>query len=124
MTEIQITDAELEIMKVLWAMPDGLSTGEIRSRLDKPWERTTVVTLLSRLTEKGAVAAEKGKNSYRYKSLLSKEDYSLTKTSGILDSLYNGSIRNMMAALSDAGRLTADDLRELQEILDKGGLTK
>lgn len=124
MSDIQITDAELEIMKVLWDAPDGLPTGEIRSRLDKAWERTTVVTLLSRLTEKGAVTAEKGKRSFSYKSLITKEEYSLTKTSGILDSLYNGSIRNMMAALCDAGRLTADDLRELQEIVDKGGAPK
>jgi predicted transcriptional regulator len=124
MTDIQITDAELEIMKVLWDAPEGLPTGEIRSRLDKAWERTTVVTLLSRLTEKGAVAAEPGSRSYRYRSLISKEDYSLTKTSCILDGLYNGSIKNMMAALCDAGRLTSDDLRELQQIIDKGGTSK
>jgi predicted transcriptional regulator len=121
MIDIQITDAELEVMKVLWDAPDGLSTGEIRGRLDKAWERTTVVTLLSRLTEKGAVAAKKGNYSYHYKSLIRKEDYGLIKTSNILDSLYNGSIRNMMSALCDAGRLTPDDLRELQEFVNKGG---
>jgi predicted transcriptional regulator len=124
MIEIQITDAEVEIMKVLWDAPEGLSTGEIRRRLDKAWERTTVVTLLSRLTEKGAVAAETGQPSYIYRSIISKEDYRLTKTSNILDSLYNGSIRNMMSALCDAGRLTPDDLRELQEIVNKGGTPK
>jgi predicted transcriptional regulator len=124
MNEIQITDAEVEIMKVLWDAPEGLSTGEIRSRLDKAWERTTVGTLLSRLTEKGAVAAETGQRSYLYKSMISKEDYSLTKTKNMLDSLYNGSIRNMMSALCDAGRLTPDDLRELQEIVNKGGTSK
>ena len=124
MADIQITDAELEIMKVLWGAPDGLSTGEIRGRLDKDWERTTVGTLLSRLTEKGAVSAEKGIRSYCYRSVLRKEEYGLAKTRSILDSLYNGSIRNMMAALCDAGGLTTDDLRELQEIVDRGGASK
>lgn len=124
MSDVQITDAELEIMKVLWDAPDGLSTSEIRGRLDKDWERTTVLTLLSRLAEKGAVAAEKENRSYRYRSLITKENYSLSKTSSILDSLYNGSVKNMMAALCDAGRLTAEDLRELQEIVDKGGATQ
>jgi BlaI family transcriptional regulator, penicillinase repressor len=120
MKDIQITDAELEIMKILWSEPAGMTTGDIRSKLDKGWERTTVLTLLSRLAEKGAVAVEKENRSYRYASLLAKDEYSLGKTRGILDSLYNGSIKSMMAALCSSGSLTAEELRELQEILDKG----
>jgi BlaI family penicillinase repressor len=99
MKEIQITDAELEIMKILWDEPDGITTGELRSKLNKDWERTTVLTLLSRLTEKGAVAVEKENKSYRYKSLISKDEFGLTRTRSLLNNLYNGSIKGLMAAL-------------------------
>jgi predicted transcriptional regulator len=120
MKDISITDAELEVMKVLWDAPEGLTTGEVRNRLNCVWERTTVLTLLSRLTEKGAVCAEKASRSFLYKSLIRKEDYGLMKTQSILSSIYNGSIKNMMSALCDANGLTGDKLRELQELLDKG----
>lgn len=122
MNDIQITDAELEIMKILWNEPAGMTTGDVRSKLSNGWERTTVLTLLSRLTEKGAVSAEKENRSYLYKSLITKEEYGLSRTRSILDSLYNGSIKGMMAALCSNGDLTAEELRDLHEMLDKGGL--
>jgi BlaI family penicillinase repressor len=120
MNDIQITDAELEIMKVLWNERISLTSSDIRSRLNKDWERTTVLTLLSRLSEKGAISVEKENRSYRYKSLISKDEYGLSKTRSILDNLYNGSIKGMMAALCDSQGLTEQEIRELQEILDKG----
>ena len=121
MKEIQITDAELEIMKILWSEPAGMTTGDIRNKLNRDWERTTVLTLLSRLTEKGAVSAEKKNRSILYRGLISKEAYGLSRTRSILDSLYNGSIKGMMAALCSSGDLTAEELRELYQMLDKGG---
>jgi BlaI family penicillinase repressor len=120
MNDIQITEAELEIMKVLWNERTSLTSSDIRSRLNKDWERTTVLTLLSRLSEKGAISVEKENRSYRYKSLISKDEYGLSKTRSILDNLYNGSIKGMMAALCDSQGLTEQEIRELQEILDKG----
>jgi predicted transcriptional regulator len=120
MKDIPITDAELEVMKILWDAPEGLTTGEVKKRLDNGWERTTVLTLLSRLCEKGAVAAERTSRSFLYKSLLKKEDYGLSKTQGLLSSIYNGSLKTMVAALCSGGDLTAEDLRELRAFLDKG----
>jgi predicted transcriptional regulator len=120
MKDISITEAELEVMKILWDAPEGLTTGEVKNRLDRSWERTTVLTLLSRLCEKGAVVAEKSNRSFLYKSLIKKEAYGLMKTQGILSSIYNGSVKTMVAALYTGGDLTAEDLRELRSFLDKG----
>lgn len=120
MKENSITDAELEVMKILWVAPEGLTTGEVKKRLSNGWERTTVLTLLSRLCEKGAVSAEKTNRSFLYRSLLKKEEYGLMKTQGILSSIYNGSVKTMVAALFTGGDLTAEDLRELRAFLDKG----
>jgi predicted transcriptional regulator len=118
MKDIPITDAELEVMKILWDAPEGLTTGEVKNRLDRGWERTTVLTLLTRLCEKGAVSAEKASRSFLYKSLIKKEEYGLMKTQSLLNSMYNGSIKNMMAALCDAQGLTKDELLELRKLLD------
>lgn len=119
MQEIQITDAEQEIMKILWAHPEGMTSGALREKLDKSWERTTVLTLLSRLVDKGAVSNDKNKRPSVYKSLLSKEDYGLSRTRSLLENLYNGSVKNMMAALCTSGDLTEEDFRQLQALLNK-----
>lgn len=120
MQDVQITDAEQELMKILWDHPEGLTSGGLRERLDKSWERTTVLTLLSRLADKGAVSVDKEKRPNVFRSLISREAYGLTRTRSILENLYNGSVKTMMAALCSSGDLTETDLRELQELLDKG----
>lgn len=49
-----VSDAELEILEVLWSADCALNANEIRSTLDKVkhWERTTVLTLIQRLQKK------------------------------------------------------------------------
>lgn len=120
MIDIQITEAEQELMKILWRYPEGINSNDIRDKLDNNWERTTVLTLLSRLVDKGAIAVDKSKRPNVFKSLISKEEYSLEKTRSILDNLYNGSVKTMMAALCTSGDLTEEDLGELQKLLNKG----
>ena len=120
MHNIQITDAEQEIIKVLWSNPAGMTSAELREKLDKSWERTTVLTLLSRLSEKGAVLADRENRPTVFRSLISKEEYTLSRTRSLLKDLYSGSVGGMMAALCASGDLTEEDVRDLQELLDKG----
>ncbi len=59
--KITVSDAELEILEVLWSANKALNAGEIRSRLieNKSWERTTVLTLIQRLLKKGVISQDK-----------------------------------------------------------------
>ena len=57
---ISIAKAELEIMRVIWKAGDPMTAAEIGERVkEKDWKRTTVATLLTRLTEKGMLHAER-----------------------------------------------------------------
>ena len=120
MKDIQITDAEHELMRILWSHQEGLTSGALREKLDKNWERTTVLTLLSRLADKGIVSVDREKRPNVFRSLITKDDYSLGKTRSILETLYNGNIKGMMAALCTSGDLTQEDLHDIQKLLDKG----
>ena len=62
MRDTKISDAELEILETLWAAGKTLNANEIRARLNekKDWERTTVLTLIRRLLDKGVITQEKG----------------------------------------------------------------
>lgn len=117
----KISDAELEVLTVLWDAPQPLSLAQIREQMEhtKNWDGSTIKTLVRRLCEKGAVEAQKD-GVYHYHPLISREEYSAWSTRTLIDRLFRGSARYLVASLVDGNQLTASDVRELLEILDEG----
>lgn len=120
--KITITDAELEVAEVLWQSQEPLSAYEIRQRLDtgNKWERTTVLTLIRRLVEKGIIGQEK-KDVYYYRAILKKEDYVQEETKQFVNRLYKGNLKNLVAALFEDKSLTEDDIEELKNYFNSSG---
>ena len=117
---ISIGEAELEIMKVIWASENKLSSGEITKSVEsKGWKRTTVSTFLSRLVEKGVLESEKKGNNYYYTALISKKDYRSIKAKSLVSSLFEGSAKSLAACLFEEGNLTSSDIEELRAIFTK-----
>ena len=113
----KITGSELEIMKLLWCAEDALSLTEIREKLQKSkgWEPATIKTLISRLVSKGVVRQEK-RNVYYYSSIITEQEYSEWATDDLITRLYNGSVRNLVAALVNSKGLTQEDLDEFRQM--------
>lgn len=113
----KITSSELEIMKLLWHAEDALPVTEIREKLQKSkgWEPATIKTLISRLVSKGAVRQDK-RNVYFYSPVISEEEYGRWATSDLITRLFNGSARDLVAALVNSDGLTKEDLNELQQM--------
>ena len=60
MKHINIGEAELEIMKVVWKSDEPIGSTAIGKAVEeKGWKRTTIATFLARLVEKGALSAER-----------------------------------------------------------------
>ena len=93
----KISDSELEVMKLLWQAEDALPVTEIREALQRSrgWEATTVKTLVSRL-----VSTER--------------EYNAWATDSLIRRLYNGSAKDLVAALVHSEGLSAEDLDELR----------
>ncbi len=110
----KITDAELEVMHVLWKAEEALPLAGIKAAL---CERNgdTVKTLLRRLCQKGAVAQEK-REVYYYRPLVGQEELGCYRVRKLIDSLYAGSARAMTAALVRSEQLREDDLEELRQM--------
>ena len=116
---MNISEAELEIMKVLWEQGGEVSTQVInRCVADKNWKRTTVSTFLARLTQKGAISCEKRGNIYYYTSLISAKKYRKMQTGNLIKSLYNGSVKDFAVALFKEESLSEEDIKELKSIID------
>ncbi len=113
----KISDSELEGMKLLWQAEDALPVTEIREALQRSrgWEATTVKTLVSRLVSKGALRQEK-RNVFYYSPTISEKEYNDWATNSLIRRLYNGSARDLVAALVHSEGLTAEDLDELRKL--------
>ena len=110
----KISDSELEIMKTLWQAGQALTITEIRSRLQGPmgWESTTIKTLVQRLCTKGVLLQEK-RGVFYYSPLIDEQEYKRWAADNLMQKLYHGSARELVAALLHADRLTAEDVEEL-----------
>ncbi len=113
-----ITESELEIMKVLWESDQPLPVGEVRKRLSNDWKNTTVATLLTRLVEKGAVCFEATGKIHRYYAVLGREEYGLGATKSLLSKIYNGSVRNLVAALYDHKEISQDEIADIKKLFE------
>ena len=113
----KISDSELEVMKVLWQAGDALPVTEIRETLQrtKGWEATTVKTLVGRLVSKGVIRQEK-RNVFYYSPLISEREYNSWAPRHLIERLYNGSARELVAALVHSDGLSQADLEELREM--------
>ena len=111
----KISDSELEVMKLLWQAGDALPVTEIRETLQRTrgWEATTVKTLVSRLVSKGALRQEK-RNVFYYSPLITEREYNAWATDSLIRRLYNGSARDLVAALVRSEGLTQQDIEELR----------
>ncbi len=113
----KISDAELEVMKVLWEARHELPVTVIREKLQerKGWEPTTIKTLVSRLAGKGVISQEKCGVFY-YKPLVTEQEYNEWVTNNLVDKVYQGNVKNLIAALVNSDGLTPEDLKELREM--------
>lgn len=117
----KISNAELEVMKILWREQALVSFSDIRSELQrtKGWEKSTINTLIRRLVEKGVISAEKH-GVIQYSPNVSEKEYKMSEEQNLINKLYNGSAKNFVAALCHRGELTEDDIDELKTYFTMG----
>lgn len=118
--QIQITDAEWEVMKVLWQTPQ-LTAAEVTDRLadSKEWHAKTVRTLLTRLQKKAVVQAKVVDGIYRYSPLHSREECISAASSSFLARVFDGAFTPMLAHFVKTAPLSRKDRAELERILGK-----
>lgn len=115
MIDKKISDAELEILEVLWAAGEALNANDIRIRLNqkKDWERTTVLTLIRRLLDKGVISQEK-REVYYYTPCMERNSYVKEETKSFVNKFFKGSAKNLAAALIADEDMSKEEMEELR----------
>lgn len=117
----RLPDAELEVMQAIWACTPPVARTEIDKILKDthPMALTTLLTVLTRLSEKGFIKIEKVSRSARYIPLVEKEEYLASQSRRFFDKLCGGSVSTFATALCNSG-LTKEEIAKLRDLLDKG----
>lgn len=114
----QISEAEFEIMKVVWKYAP-INTNEITQRLTRTttWSPKTIQTLIKRLVTKGALTYEKQSRVFVYTPLVKEKDYINQESHSFLKRFYGGNITAMLSAYIENGQLSEDELEKLRSLL-------
>lgn len=120
----QISDYELELMKIIWANGGSALYAEIVAGLDKKgssWTKNTIITLLSRLIEKGMLRTNKIGRRNKYMAVVSEEEYQSEQTIQFVNKIYEGNMKGLIATLLEKNMLSPNDYEELLKGWQKGG---
>lgn len=117
---VRISDAELEVMKIIWEEKEVTSL-EIIKRLENcKWNDNTIRTLINRLIAKKAVGISKKEGkTYTYVPLIKENEYKMKRSINFVKQFYNGSLNDMMLNFIDAKEMSKEDLQYLMDKIDK-----
>lgn len=110
----RLTDAELEIMQVLWEL-DKATVREVHDRIRARREvaYTTIMTLMKILEEKGHLTRCKRGRAYRYEPVRSKSQVISGMVDEFLSRVFDGSVRPLLVSLARDRKLSEQDLEEI-----------
>jgi BlaI family penicillinase repressor len=119
----ELTERELDVMEVLWALSSG-TVSEVRRRMPDRLAYTTVLTILRTLESKGVVRHEGEGRAYRYLPLVRRDQVVHGAVKRLMRRLFGGSPELLVTHLVSDHPVDAIELRRLRKLLDarlKGG---
>jgi predicted transcriptional regulator len=120
----QLSDAELEIMKIVWENPSKVTLFpcimEGLAARGKPCQKNTLIVLLSRLMNKGYLNAQKIGRRNEYTTLISETEYQTAQTKNFVNKIYEGNVNDLVCNLISGDLLSEEEYLELKKLLEKG----
>lgn len=115
----KITDAELDLMEVLWLADEPLTSAEIADRLEpqRGWSAATVKTMLSRLVVKGAISHREDGRRFLYSAAIQRDAYVGRESRRFVEKLFGGRLSPMVAHLAEADALDEEDIAAIEALL-------
>lgn len=115
-----ISEAESHVMEVLWRAPAPIVAEQIVVALapTQHWQAATVKTLLNRLLNKGAIAAEKDGRRFLYHAQLSRDAWLARESDSMLQRLFGGRLAPLVAHFGSQHKLSKSELQELRKLID------
>ena len=117
---MQISDAEWQVMKIIWMQGEQTSTDLIRVLAERfDWSKSTVQTLLARLVEKECLTRKKEGKSFVYSALLTLDQSRDLLVQDIKDKVCSRRMKQLVADLIIECDFTLSDLEDLEAVISE-----
>lgn len=114
----RLTDRELDVMQVLWALGSGTVT-EVREHLEDDLAYTTVLTILRTLEQKGHVGHVEAGRAHRYRPLIDRRAAGRSAVTHLMAKLFDNSPERLLTHLVSERGLSRAEIRRLKRLLDE-----
>ena len=118
MTQYRLGEVESAFAALIWDNEPLTSSRLVElcgEKLD--WKKSTTYTVLRRLCQKGIFQNENGVVTAR----VSREEFAERQSREFVDQAFDGSLPKFLAAFTSRARLSPQEVRELEEIIRRGG---
>ena len=115
MEPIKLTGSEWSVLDCLWRENPQTVMQMVANLVG--WAKSTTITTLRRMEEKGLVHCEISGKGKSYTPAVEQESAVISETKSFLDRVYRGSVGLMMSAMAQRQELTREEIAELREIL-------
>ncbi|RII32980.1 BlaI/MecI/CopY family transcriptional regulator [Clostridium chromiireducens] len=121
----KISNAEWEVMKVIWNHPEINSVNIIHELQDKvEWKPPTIKSLINRLLNKNIIGFKKSGNEYLYFSLIPKDECIKIESKSFINKVFSGSIKSMLLTFIESKEISERDIEDLKNILKQSSQKK
>jgi predicted transcriptional regulator len=114
-----LTDAELRIMRVLWARPDATNQDIVAALGDPPLARNTVMTTLGVLERKGYVSHRAQGRTFLYSATVSQDDVRSRALDSTIKRFFDGSARALVVKLLDGEHIDPADRARIARLIEE-----
>ena len=114
-----ISEAEWRVMEVVWGKPALGADDVVKALAGTGWNHRTIRTMLNRLVKKRVLTFKVTGNRYLYSPLVSRESCVRLEGRSFLQRIFGGDVGPMLAHFVQDSKLTAQQIRELRELLEK-----
>lgn len=117
----QLTPKEEELMQLLWEHGPIAISKLVEFYPDPKPHFNTVSTVMRRLEAKGFVGHEEIGGTFRYHAVAKKEDFRSRSFGNFIKNYFGGSYYGAVSALVAEDKISADELKELLELVERKG---
>ena len=119
-----VSNGEWIIMELLWVKPYTLMDLVTELHASVGWSKSTVATMIRRMTEKGIVSYTAEGRTKSFIPTISREEVSVRETKSLLQRAYHGSLGLLVSTMVKQNDLTAEDLEALHRVLEEAEATR
>ena len=116
--KINLSEGERKLMNLLWKdAPKSIMQMVAELEEETGWDKHTIIVMLKRIEEKGAVSFEKEGRTKMYSPTVERSAVAKEETKRFLDKVYEGSLSRMLTAMVKQADFSENEMEELRQIL-------